>query len=117
MFREIFASTPFFSAGGWNDTNVWGVIESGAYDALAIGRYFLSNPDLVTRHVFFFFKKKVSILTNAFNHRSRLRDGRPLVQYDRSRFYGPFDDREYHYSDYLSWDEQQEKDSEVVVEP
>ncbi len=49
MFRSIFGSTPFFSAGGWNDTNCWGVVESGVCDGLAIGRYFLSTPDIVRR--------------------------------------------------------------------
>ena len=49
FFREIFAKTPFFSAGGWNDTNAWGVLEEGSYDALAIGRLYLSTPDLVER--------------------------------------------------------------------
>ena len=48
-FRNIFGDTPFISAGGWNDTNVWGVIEDATYTALAIGRYFLANPDLVER--------------------------------------------------------------------
>jgi hypothetical protein len=28
MFRSIFVTTPFF-AGGWNETNCWGVVESG----------------------------------------------------------------------------------------
>ena len=46
-FRTIFGDTPFFSAGGHNDTNVWGVLEKGTYDALLFGRYFISNPDLV----------------------------------------------------------------------
>jgi hypothetical protein len=49
VFRDIFSDTPFFSAGGWNDTNVWGVLEDGTYNALAIGRFFLSTPDLVER--------------------------------------------------------------------
>jgi len=49
LFREIFGDTPFFSAGGWNDKNAWGVLEDGTYDALAIGRLFLSTPDLVER--------------------------------------------------------------------
>lgn len=48
-FREIFGGTPFFSAGAWNDTNAWGVLEEGTYDALAIGRLFLSTPDIVER--------------------------------------------------------------------
>jgi 2,4-dienoyl-CoA reductase-like NADH-dependent reductase (Old Yellow Enzyme family) len=49
VFREIFGETPFFSAGGWNDKNCWGVVEEKTYDALAVGRLFLSNPDFVAR--------------------------------------------------------------------
>jgi len=51
LFRDIFENTPFFSAGGWNDKNVWGVLEEGTYDALAIGRLFLSTPDIIDRFV------------------------------------------------------------------
>lgn len=87
LFRSIFGSTPFFSAGGWNDTNVWGVLERGTYDAFAIGRYFLATPDLV----------------------ERCRDGKSFNKYDRSRFYGPFPDREVGYTDYPTWAEVQEK--------
>ena len=78
FFRDIFGDTPFFSAGGWNDKNIWGVIEEGSYDALAIGRLFLSTPDIV----------------------DRLKNGLPLNAYNRSRFYGPFPDREVGYTDY-----------------
>jgi len=49
LFRDIFEDTPFFSAGGWNDTNCWGVLEEGIYDAFAIGRLFLSTPDMIER--------------------------------------------------------------------
>lgn len=83
LFRRIFGTTPFFSAGGWDDANCWGVIESGRYDALLFGRWFISNPDLV----------------------QRLRLGRALAAYDRTRFYGPFVDREVGYSDYGRWGE------------
>nr|KMM64703.1 NADPH dehydrogenase 1 [Coccidioides posadasii RMSCC 3488] len=83
-FREIFGSTPFFSAGGWDHTNSWGVLESGKYDALLYGRYFISNPDLV----------------------ERLKKGYPLNKYDRSRLYGPFDDPAIGYTDYLSMEQQ-----------
>ncbi|KAK0100004.1 hypothetical protein ONS95_013178 [Cadophora gregata] len=64
LFRDIFGDTPFFSAGGWNDKNIWGVLEEGTYDALAIGRFFLSTPDMIERH----------------------KEGLPLNEYDRSRF-------------------------------
>jgi 2,4-dienoyl-CoA reductase-like NADH-dependent reductase (Old Yellow Enzyme family) len=83
-FRQIFGSTPFFSAGGWDDKNSWGVVESGKYDALLYGRYFISNPDLV----------------------DRLQKGLPLAPYDRTRFYGPFEDNAYHYTDYPTADKQ-----------
>jgi 2,4-dienoyl-CoA reductase-like NADH-dependent reductase (Old Yellow Enzyme family) len=49
VFRNIFGNTPFISAGGWNDKNSWGILEDGMYDALAIGRLFLSTPDLIER--------------------------------------------------------------------
>lgn len=93
MFREIFAAegharaTPFFSAGGWDDTNCWGSLESGKADALLFGRYFTSNPDLV----------------------NRLRRGLPLSPYDRSRFYGPFQDPHVGYTDYPTWEAEQQK--------
>ncbi|KAL4808624.1 hypothetical protein BDV18DRAFT_132816 [Aspergillus unguis] len=77
-FREIFGSTPFFSAGGWDAENSFGVLESGRYDALMYGRYFTSNPDLV----------------------ERLRTGTPFTPYERSRFYGPFEDNRICYTDY-----------------
>ncbi|RLM00088.1 hypothetical protein CFD26_107005 [Aspergillus turcosus] len=77
-FRKIFGSTPFFSAGGWDQSNSWGVLEEGRYDALLYGRYFTSNPDLV----------------------ERLRKGIPFTPYERSRFYGPFEDNAKCYVDY-----------------
>lgn len=83
MFRDIFGSTPFFSAGGWNGENSWGVVEEGKYDGLVYGRYFTSNPDLV----------------------DRLRNGWPLAGYDRSRFYGPFEDPTISYTDYPLYEE------------
>lgn len=81
-FRQIFGDTPFFSAGGWNPKNVWGVLEDNEYDAFAIGRLFLSTPDFV----------------------QRLKEGRKMNMYDRSRFYGPFEDREVAYTDYPTWE-------------
>lgn len=77
-FRAIWGDTPFLSAGGFDDGNCWGVVESGRYDALVFGRLFVSNPDLV----------------------ERLRRGLPLAAYDRSRFYGPFEDSSIGYTDY-----------------
>ncbi|KAI3397798.1 hypothetical protein diail_10331 [Diaporthe ilicicola] len=94
-FRGIFGSTPFLSGGGWNDQNAWGEVEAGKYDALLFGRYFISNPDLV----------------------DRLRDGRPLTPYDRSRFYGPFpNDPHVGYTDYPTWERQQKKESALSQE-
>lgn len=82
VFRKIWGDTPFFSTGGFDDTNSWGVVESGKYDALLYGRYFVSNPDLV----------------------ERLRNGWPLAKYDRSRFYGPFEDPVVGYTDYPAYE-------------
>ena len=56
----------------------WGVLEQGTYDGLLFGRYFISNPDLP----------------------ERLRNGYPLAKYDRSRFYGPFEEPAIGYTDY-----------------
>ena len=80
-FHTIFEDTPLFSAGGFDDRNSWGVIESDRYDALLYGRYFISNPDLPIR----------------------LKSGLPLAPYDRSRFYGPFEDSTIGYTDYPRW--------------
>ncbi|KAG6003911.1 hypothetical protein E4U21_001589 [Claviceps maximensis] len=87
LFRDIWGDTPFLSAGGFNDKNSWGVVESGKYDGLLYGRYFISNPDLV----------------------QRLRHGLPLAPYDRSRFYGPFEDPTIAYTDYPALISQKEK--------
>ena len=101
VFREIFGDTPFFSAGGWNATNSWGVLEDGTYDALTIGRLFLSTPDLIERQVI-----HPCTCTNA-NIYDRLKKGLPLNAYNRSRFYGPFPDREVGYTDYPTYEEVQ----------
>lgn len=54
------------------------MLESGRYDALLYGRFFTSNPDLV----------------------QRLKQGVPFAAYERSRFYGPFEDNSKCYVDY-----------------
>jgi 2,4-dienoyl-CoA reductase-like NADH-dependent reductase (Old Yellow Enzyme family) len=77
-FRKIFGDTPFFSAGGFDDKNSWDVLERGDYDGLLYGRWFISNPDLP----------------------KRLKEGLPLAPYDRSLFYGPFEDSAKGYTDY-----------------
>ncbi|KAA8913743.1 hypothetical protein FN846DRAFT_928402 [Sphaerosporella brunnea] len=91
-FREIMGDTPFFSAGGWNHTNSWGLIESGKYDALVYGRYFLANPDFI----------------------DRLRKGLPFNKYDRNRFYGPFPEREPGYIDYPRFENLDRWNGQVV---
>ncbi|KAE9374543.1 FMN-linked oxidoreductase [Stipitochalara longipes BDJ] len=93
VFRDIFGDTPFISAGGWNDKNTWGVLEEKTYDAFAIGRLFLSTPDLVNR-----FKK-----------------GQPLNAYDRSRFYGPFPDPEVGYTDYPVFEDVEKSGKSLVI--
>lgn len=87
FLREILGDTPVFSAGGWNVSNSWGVIASGDYDGLLFGRYFTSNPDLV----------------------ERLKLGKSFTMYERDRFYGPFEDRERGYTDYLTWRQQEDE--------
>lgn len=82
-FREILGDTPLISAGGWTPANCWEVIDRGDVDALAFGRLFLANPDFV----------------------QRLREGRRMNAYDRSRFYGPTSERAIGYTDYPSWEE------------
>ncbi|KAL3425683.1 NADH:flavin oxidoreductase NADH oxidase [Phlyctema vagabunda] len=91
-FRDIFGDTPMFSAGGWSDKNAWGILEDEMYDALAIGRLFLSTPDLV----------------------ERLKKGLPLNAYDRNRFYGPFPDPEVGYTDYPVWAEVEKSGKKLV---
>jgi 2,4-dienoyl-CoA reductase-like NADH-dependent reductase (Old Yellow Enzyme family) len=96
-FRNIFGNTPFFSAGGFDDKNAWDLVE--AYDGLLYGRYFISNPDLP----------------------KRLREGLPLAPYDRTRFYGPFENGSIGYTDYPEWsespDERKRQDSPVQDNP
>jgi len=48
------------------------------------GRYFISNPDLP----------------------KRLKEGLPLQPYDRSTFYGPFEDGARGYIDYPAWEDE-----------
>ncbi|KAL8290033.1 hypothetical protein RQP46_002972 [Phenoliferia psychrophenolica] len=75
-FRAALGSTPVIAAGGYNATNCTEGIEKGEHDLVAFGRYFCSNGDLV----------------------ERLRDGKPLLHYNRERFYGPFPDNEIGYT-------------------
>lgn len=57
-------------------------MDSGVYDGLVYGRWFISNPDLPRR----------------------LKEGLALNPYDRSRFYGPFEEPEVGYTDYPAWE-------------
>ncbi|KAM0746552.1 FMN-linked oxidoreductase [Meredithblackwellia eburnea MCA 4105] len=75
-FRKALGKTTVIAAGGYNDDNCYEGIESGEHDLVAFGRYFCSNGDLV----------------------ERLKEKKPLYHYDRSRFYGPFDDNEIGYT-------------------
>ncbi|KAI6363237.1 hypothetical protein MCOR25_005956 [Pyricularia grisea] len=87
MFREIFAGTPFFSAGGFDAKTGKEAVENGTYDAIVYGRYFTSNPDLVRR----------------------VKEDLPFNPYNRERFYGPFEDPTIGYTDFATYDEQQKK--------
>ncbi|KAF2437259.1 FMN-linked oxidoreductase [Karstenula rhodostoma CBS 690.94] len=92
--RTIMGYTPCFSAGGWNDKNSWGVVERGDYDGFVMGRYFISNPDLV----------------------SRLRNQRELAGYDRVTFYiFPAGQRHAGYTDVPTWEEQQKEEGKGVA--
>jgi N-ethylmaleimide reductase len=64
-FREMASSTPLITCGSFNDTNAVDPVESGDADAVAFGRWFISNPDLP----------------------ERLAKGYPLTKYDRNTFY------------------------------
>ncbi|KAL7276761.1 hypothetical protein RUND412_000226 [Rhizina undulata] len=83
-FRNILKNTPLISCGSFDDKNPFAPVDNGEIDAVAYGRYFISNPDLP----------------------ERLRKGYPLAKYDRSTFYtqGPEG-----YIDYPTYEEQQEK--------
>ncbi|MCB1840233.1 MAG: alkene reductase [Alphaproteobacteria bacterium] len=65
IFRSKFKG-PLISAGGYDPETAVKAVESGNADAVAFGRYFISNPDLP----------------------QRIRENQPLNKYDRSTFYG-----------------------------
>jgi N-ethylmaleimide reductase len=65
LFRKLYGG-PMITAGGYTPTSGARAIEEGLADAVAFGRMFIANPDLVER-----------IRTNA-----------PLNQFDRSTAYG-----------------------------
>jgi N-ethylmaleimide reductase len=78
QLRPIFKGK-LISAGGFEPDTAETVIEEGLVDAVAFGRYFVSNPDLV----------------------NRIREHLPLSEYDRDTFY-TFDARGY--TDYPAYD-------------
>jgi N-ethylmaleimide reductase len=67
------------AAGGFEPDTAGTIVAAGTLDAVAFGRYFISNPDLPRR----------------------IREGLPLADYDRSTFY-TFDARGY--TDYAAFD-------------
>jgi N-ethylmaleimide reductase len=74
LFRSDFAG-PMISAGAYQPSTANQVVAEGDADAVAFGRLFIANPDLV----------------------QRLRGDRPMNPYDRSSFYGG---GEHGYTDY-----------------
>ncbi|GDX36205.1 alkene reductase [Alphaproteobacteria bacterium] len=65
LFRKKFSGV-LISAGGYNPQNAKEVVANGNADAIAFGRYFISNPDLVRR----------------------IKENSELTKYDRATFYG-----------------------------
>ncbi len=65
LFRKRFKGV-FISAGGYTPESAKAAVESGQADAVAFGRYYISNPDLA----------------------QRLQKGIALTPYDRATFYG-----------------------------
>ncbi|KAH9902336.1 hypothetical protein F4778DRAFT_791288 [Xylariomycetidae sp. FL2044] len=95
-FRDILRKNdiPCISCGGWDDKNAAEAVDSGKWDAVAIARWFVSNPDLP----------------------DRLRNGYPLADYDRSRLYGSWDGvRENGYTNYPTYEEQVEAQKNMTA--
>jgi len=76
LFRKEFTGV-LISAGGYTRELAIEVVESGKADAIAFGRYFISNPDLP----------------------KKIKENIPFTKYDRSTFYGG---GEKGYTDYVS---------------
>lgn len=70
--KKYLPTTPLISAGGWNDKNL-STFDDFELDAIAIGRFYISNPDLIKR-----LQKKL-----------------PLTAYDRLTFYSALDPKGY----------------------
>jgi N-ethylmaleimide reductase len=81
LFRKAFAGV-LISAGGYNAQNAAAAVSDGQVDAVAFGRWFISNPDLV----------------------ERLQSGAELNRYNRATFYGG---GEVGYTDYPTLAKQQ----------
>ena len=64
-YRALYHGT-LIGAGGFTPATAAQAVESGAYDLIAFGRWFLANPDLP----------------------ERIRQGAPLNVYERATFYG-----------------------------
>ncbi|TFK51431.1 FMN-linked oxidoreductase [Heliocybe sulcata] len=78
--KVMLPPTKCIVAGGYHPGNCWEGVERGDHDAVAFGRFFISNPDLV----------------------DRLRTGKRLYRYERSLFYGPFGKKEIGYTVHLN---------------
>ncbi len=65
LFRKKFDGV-FISAGGYDPQSAKETVAAGHADAIAFGRYYISNPDLA----------------------ERIKDNIPFARYDRSTFYG-----------------------------
>ena len=65
LFRAAFKGA-LLSAGGYAADTAKQVVASGLADAVAFGRFFISNPDLPRK----------------------IKEGIPFTSYDRSTFYG-----------------------------
>ena len=65
QLRKIFHGL-IMAAGGFAPADAVQIVESGAADLVAFGRYFISNPDLP----------------------KRIKESLPLNDYDRDTFYG-----------------------------
>jgi len=82
-FRAALKHTPVFSAGGYNAENAGRDVEAGIADAEVFGRWYISNPDLVTR----------------------LKEGKELSKYKRLLFYSTGPEG---YVDYPTWEQLEE---------
>ncbi|OQR82351.1 N-ethylmaleimide reductase [Achlya hypogyna] len=87
-FRAVYTGV-LIVAGGYLGDTAEAVIKSGQADAVAFGRYFISNPDLPYR----------------------LQHNKPLTPYNRATFYTK---DEVGYTDYKTWLEEQEEPATTV---